>query len=160
MQRKITIAIFAICIVALIAILSSMLSFDFKPETSMEKFPIKQKIKKSNPILSWKDKLAKVKTKDHYFAVNNLLIQIDFKKQDIKPKRIPKEAYQLLVQNDRYSFFCVQKTLENFSLPFLIVKEKEKNYIIINSYDTDKIQKVVDTLKQYNINSKFKKVTI
>ncbi len=163
MQKKITIAIFAICFMALVVIISSVFSLndDFKDTISIMEDNLKKEIKQKH-IPTWNEKLAKVKTQDYHFAINNLFIQIDLKKEKAKTTktRVPKIAYQLLVDNDRYSSFCVQKTLESFSLPYLMVKQKDKNFIIINSYNTNKIQKAIDTLKQYNINSTLKKVTI
>lgn len=163
MQKYITIAIFAILAVAMIAIFVLILDFgdsinSFMPTNKQVKHDSK---KKSLPPSTWSGKLAKVKTREYYFPVNDLFIQIDIKKLKKIPKREPKNSYQLVVdETNRYSLFCIRKTLENFSLPFIIVKDRDKNYIIIDSYDTDKLNRVVDRLKKYNINSKIKKVMI
>lgn len=163
MQKYITIAIFAILAVAMVAIFASILDF----EDSMNPFvPTFNNVnleseKEPLPPSTWSGKLAKVKTREYYFPVNDLFIQIDVQKIKKIPKRVPKKTYQLVVdETNRYSLFCIRKTLENFSLPFIIVQDREKNYIIIDSYDTDKLKRVVDRLKKYNINSKIKKVMI
>ncbi len=161
MQKNITIAIFTILSMVLMAIFYFLLDFDdiiYTDDTLVQKT---KKLEQTKNKPSWNEKLAKVKTRDFYYPVNSLFIQINLKKKEIIKPRQPKESYRLLIdKNDRYSFFCIQKTLENFALPFIMIKEKDTNYIIINSYDTRKLQQVVDTLKQYNIKSNFKKVLI
>lgn len=163
MQKHIIVAIFAILILAMVAIFALMLDFgnsinSFIPLTSETK---QESVKRSLPPSTWSGKLAKVKTRDYHFPVNDLFIQIDIEKIKHKPKRKPKQTYQLLVdETNRYSLFCIRKTLENLSLPFIIVQDKKKNYIIIDSDEDKKLKEVVKRLKKYNINSKIKKVTI
>ncbi len=169
MQKKITIAIFALLSLALVAIFSFLLNSDEEVNIGGFVAQIHHEADKTekNKKTSWSEKLAKVKTRDYYYPVNNLFVQIDLSKQNRqnKPsqtkKRKPKEVYRLMLdKNSRYSLFCVRQTLKRFSLPFIFVKEKNENFIIINSHDIQKMQEAINALEQYDIKSKIKKVAI
>ncbi len=159
MQKNILIAIFAILFLVIVAIFVLIFEFDkkqdgfvFSKENHLEQ---EQKEPKAN---TWMHKLAKSNSLDYHFPVNDLLIKIDLK-PNVKVSKTFYTSYNLIIDNfDRYSMFCIKQVFDMFKTPYVIVNEKNKNTIIVQSENSNNLVNVVEELKKYDIKSKIKEV--
>ncbi len=159
MQKNILIATFVTLVVALVAVFVLIFEFSgasevfnvFKQE-STENSVI---VRKSN---GWADKLASVNSKDYYLPVNDLFIKIDLKINK-KSEKSFYTSYNLIIQDhDRYSLFCIKQVLDLFALPYIMVSEKNRHNIIIQSQNKKSLTPITKELLKYNINSKIEEV--
>lgn len=102
---------------------------------------------------SWAQKMAQAATLDYHFPVNELFIKLEL--QHAKP---PKEhIFQLVIdRSDEYSHFCIMQTLQSFSFPYTVVKDREGNAIYVNAQQQGLLRDVVERLKEYGIESTIK----
>jgi hypothetical protein len=102
---------------------------------------------------SWAQKMARAATLDYHFPVNELFIKLEL--QHAKP---PKEhIFQLVIdRSDEYSHFCIMQTLQSFSFPYTVVKDREGNAIYVNAQQQGLLRDVVEKLKEYGIESTIK----
>ena len=157
MQKKVTIALFALLVVALGMVLSSLLN----EETSsvhIDAQYLSPSQKKSEDILknkTWSEALASSNETKFLFPVNELYMQIDLKKY-IPPKV---KSYRLVVDRaDRYSLFCIVQTLSMMNLPYVVEKRDKIPIIYVGSKTQNSLKIVVEKLKDYDIESKIVEV--
>ena len=106
MQKKVTITLFALLVVILGIVLSSLLNEETGSVYNDAQY-LSSSQKKSEEILknkTWSEALAVVNETKFSFPVNELYMQIDLKKY-ISPKV---KSYRLVIDRaDRYSLFCI-----------------------------------------------------
>jgi len=153
MQKKILSAFFTILFFGVIGILYNFFNYTDNEivETKEYLSPIDKKEKIQNLSKSWINSLVKNRNSSYFYPVNELYMHIDLQKY-IAPKV---KSYKLIIQNiDRYSLFCVMQTLQGFSLPFVISKQKVTPVIYMGSDNKKRLKKVESELQKYGINSK------
>jgi len=157
MQRKVTIALFALFIIVLGMVLFNLLEDDSSSVQIDDKYlsPSLNKKKKVLKDRTWAEALANSKESKFSFPVNELYMQIDLKKY-IPPKI---KSYRLVVDRaDRYSIFCIVQTLSQMNLPYVIEKEDSNPTIYVGSKTENSLENVVKKLKDYDIESKIVEV--
>jgi len=153
MQRKVTLSLFVLLIIALGAFLSNLLSDDNSIVQIDEQYlsPLQQKSKDIHKNRTWSEALVSSKKAKFSFPINELYMQIDLKKY-IPPKT---KSYRLVVDRaDRYSIFCIVQTLSQMNLPYVVEKKDKVPLIYVGSKTDKSLEKVVDKLKDYDIESK------
>lgn len=102
---------------------------------------------------TWVNKLAHVTTREYHFPVNELFIKLQ-PKQVIPQKT---QVYQLVIeQSDRYSHFCIMQTLNAFTFPYTLTRDKSENKVYIQAQNPQNLDAVVNKLKEYSIESSVK----
>ncbi len=95
--------------------------------------------------------MANSKDSQFSFPVNELFMQIDLKTY-IPPKV---KSFRLVIDRyDRYSLFCVVQTLSSMDLPYILEKKNKVPNIHVGSKTKESLDKVVNKLKDYDIESK------
>lgn len=170
MRHKILIAIFAILLIIVVAILASL--FGGQSIENISSSPLIQSAmrvaKKATGSENWTSKMADIKTAKHHLPVNELYVQIDlekniqYKESLNAPKEnvLPKKEFFTLIVNrgDRYSLYCIKQTLNAFSYPYSVVKEKNITSVFVDSEDEKNLHEIAKKLKDYDIKSTIKKV--
>ncbi len=157
MQKKVTIVLFVLMVVILSFVLISMLN-DNNSRVQIDEQYLSPSQKQSEVTLkskTWSELLANSKETKFTFPVNELYMQIDLKKY-IPPKV---KSYRLVVDRaDRYSIFCIVQTLSQMNLPYVVEKKDRVPVIYVSSKTEDSLEKIVDKLKDYDIESKILEV--
>jgi len=157
MQKKVTIALFALLVVALGMVLSNLLNEETSSVHIDAKY-LSPSQKKSEEILkskTWSQALASTNETKFSFPVNELYMQIDLKKY-IPPKV---KSYRLVVDRaDRYSLFCIVQTLSQMNLPYVVEKRDKVPTIYVGSKTQNSLSSIVEKLKDYDIESKIVEV--
>ena len=153
MQKKILGVFFIVLFFGVIGILYSFFNYtDDKIEETKEYFsPVAKMQNIAKLDKSWIDNLEKSKKSKYTYPVNELFMHIDLQKNSQSKTKL----YKLVIQNiDRYSLFCIMQTLQNFNLPFAVVKQKFAPIIYLGSNNDKKLKKIKEKLKEYDIDSK------
>jgi len=153
MQKKVTLALFAILVIALGFILNNLLKDNNSSIQIDAKYlsPSQTKSVKIVKHKTWSQELANSKDAKFSFPVNELYMQIDLKKY-IPPKV---KSFRLVVDRvDRYSLFCIVQTLSSMNLPFVVDKNEKVPMIYVGSKTKNSLKSVVEKLKNYDIKSK------
>ena len=157
MQKKVTLALFAILIVILGLVLNNLLSEDNNSVQIDAKYLSPSQIKSEEipKNKTWSQELANAKDSKFSFPVNELYMQIDLKSY-IPPKV---KSFELVVDRaDRYSLFCIVQTLSSMDLPFVVDKKNKIPVIHVSSKTESYLKGVVKKLKEYDIESKIVEV--
>lgn len=157
MQKKVTIALFALLIVALSMVLLNLLNEEVSSVQIDAQYlsPSQKKSEEVKKERTWSQSLAGVKETKFSFPVNELYMQIDLKKY-IPPKV---KSYRLIVDRaDRYSLFCIVQTLSQMNLPYVVEKKDKTPIIFVGSKTKNSLKSVVSRLKDYDIESKIVEV--
>jgi hypothetical protein len=153
MQKKVLIALFSLLSILLSVVLINLLNTDGSNIVINTKYPSPSQT--SNKLefakTSWVEEMANSKDSKFSFPVNELFMQIDLK--TYIPAKI--KSFRLVIdRSDRYSLFCVVQTLSSMDLPYVLEKKNKISSIYVGSKTKKSLDKVVDTLKGYDINSK------
>ncbi len=157
MQKKVTIALFALLIVALSMVLLNLLNEEVSSVQIDAQYlsPSQKKSEEVKKERTWSQSLAGAKETKFSFPVNELYMQIDLKKY-IPPKV---KSYRLIVDRaDRYSLFCIVQTLSQMNLPYVVEKKDKTPIIFVGSKTKNSLKSVVSRLKDYDIESKIVEV--
>jgi len=153
MQKKVLIALFSLLTILLSVILINLLNEEIGNIEVSAKYPSPSL---SNNKLeftqaSWSEEMANSKDSQFSFPVNELFMQIDLKTY-IPPKV---KSFRLVIDRyDRYSLFCVVQTLSSMDLPYILEKKNKVPNIHVGSKTKESLDKVVNKLKDYDIESK------
>jgi len=153
MQKKVTLALFAILVVTLGFILDNLLKDENSSIQIDAKYLSPSQIKSVKVVKNktWSQELANSKEAKFSFPVNELYMQIDLKEY-IPPKV---KSFRLVVDRvDRYSLFCIIQTLSSMNLPFVVDKNEKVPTIYVSSKTKNSLKSVVKKLKNYDIESK------
>ena len=157
MQKKVTIALFALLIFTLGVILLNLLSIEDRSVQIDSQYLSPLQIKSEERLKSrtWAEALASSKESKFSFPVNEFYMQIDLKKY-IPPKI---KSYRLVVDRaDRYSLFCIVQILSQMNLPYVVEKRDKIPTIYIGSKTRDLLNSVVQRLKDYDIESRIEEI--
>lgn len=153
MQKKVTLALFALLVIALGWVLINLINEENNSIQVDAEYLSPSQIKSEVTLTNktWAQELANSKESKFSFPVNELYMQIDLK-QYVPPKV---KSFRLVVDRaDRYSLFCIVQTLSSLNLPFVLEKKNKIPVIHVSSKTEDSLKGVVQKLKDYDIESK------
>jgi len=153
MQKKVLIALFSLLIILLSVVLVNLLNGKISNIEVSAKYPSPSLSdnKLEFTKASWAKEMANSKDSKFSFPVNELFMQIDLKTY-IPPKT---KSFKLVIdKSDRYSLFCVVQTLSSMNLPYILEKNSKVPNIHVGSKSKESLEKVVNKLKDYDIESK------
>lgn len=168
MKKNIILAVFTLSFVVITAVLFFMSSVKNSSQSieTTQRVSATKEVKPKAKDNKWMRDLANVGKREYFYPVNDLYVQIDLKPTPVKKIKVveekrPKYVYVLYIdKTDSYTLFCIRQVLDKYTLPFIVVKDKDKSTIIIGSEDKKQLRDIVSSLKKININSTIKKVSI
>lgn len=106
----------------------------------------------------WYAKLAKDELGDSYPISNELYVHFELQDTGNLSK---KKFFKLNIdKNDNYSLFCVKQTISNLNLKYFLINNKKYSQIVIDTNNISLLHYLIDSLKNYNINSDFEEIWI
>ena len=120
-------------------------------ETSFKLAPLEHKSEKAvkEPEKIWLDHFSKIEKSGYFYPVNEVLIQVDLNEK-IAKSTIYKLSAPLL---DPYQLFCLKEELKRHQLEYYLKKDKSGAELLIYSKDRDKLNSLVEVLKNYQISA-------
>lgn len=120
-------------------------------KTSVSLAPLKHKsnLAVEEPQQTWLNHFSKTEKLGYFYPVNEVLIKID-----LNEKIAEKPIYRLLaLQLDPYQLFCLKEELKHHKLEYYLKKDKNGAELLIYSKDRDKLNSLVQVLKNYQISA-------
>lgn len=110
----------------------------------------------ANPkkAVSWVEKIAQKKGENYVLPTNQIFIEIGNLDGNLGLTQL------IIDKDDLYSMFCLTQTLKSFNLNFSLVKNDGVNLIYIHSKDRKILENLVKKLKEYDINSNLKEISL
>lgn len=105
-------------------------------------------IKKPKEV--WLDHFSKTEKLGYFYPVNEVFIKVDLY-ENIVSKTVYKLSAALL---DPYQLFCLQEELKQHKLKYFFKKDKNGIELFIYSKDKEKLDSLVNVLKNYQISAK------
>lgn len=121
-------------------------------ETSIKLAPLEHKSGTAvdEPEKDWLNHFSKTEELGYSYPVNEVFIQVDLnEKTENKP--VYKLSAPLL---DPYQLFCLKEELKQHQLKYYLKKDKSGAELLIYSSDRDKLNSLVEVLKNYEISAK------
>jgi len=96
---------------------------------------------------NWLDHFVKSEREGYYYPVNEVYIKVDLKEKITKTI-----TYRLYASiKDPYQQFCLEEELKLHNLKYYLKKDKLNIDLFIYSQNVDKLNNLVDVLKNYKI---------
>ncbi len=100
-----------------------------------------------NSVDTWLTQLSESERLGYFFPVNEIYVDVD-----LNQKIVHEIIYQLKADiKDPYQLFCLKEELREFELNYFLQNDKSGTTLLIHSKDQQKLQKLVATLKNYQI---------
>lgn len=150
-MKKYTLAAFFLVLgTTTIGVLVWLFSSSSGEKISLTPITKEKAVSKSTSKTTWVSKMAQVATKEYQYPVNELYIKLPLQME----KEQKKHTFQLSINNsDEYSYFCITQTLNSYSSPYTIIKDKEQNRIFINASSRKFLNELSKRLDEYSIKS-------
>jgi len=98
---------------------------------------------------SWLKRFVEGEEKGYFYPVNEVTLVLGGGEESPQ-----KNIYRVIAPvKDSYQLFCVKQELKKFVLPSSMKKEGETVTVVIESADHDKLQSLVQKLKNYQISA-------
>ncbi len=95
----------------------------------------------------WLERFSKSERLGYFFPVNEIYINID-----LNQKIVQETIYQLKAKiKDPYQLFCLKEEIKQFGFTHLLRKDSHGMILLIRSKNQNKLNKLVNTLKNYQI---------
>lgn len=130
-------------VIFLISINSNETSFKLAPLEHKSETAVKE------PEKIWLDHFSKTEKSGYFYPVNEVLIQVDLNEK-VANSTIYKLSAPLL---DPYQLFCLKEELKRHQLEYYLKKDKGGAELLIYSKDRDKLNSLVEVLKNYQISA-------
>jgi len=122
-------------------------------EASLNLAPLEHKsevaVKESEKV--WLNHFSKAEKTGYFYPVNEVLIQVDLNEKIVAAgATIYKLSAQLL---DPYQLFCLKEELKQHQLKYYLKKDKSGAELLIYSKDREKLNSLVEVLKNYQISA-------
>ncbi len=120
-------------------------------KTSVALAPLQHKnsLALEEPQQTWLDHFSKAEKSGYFYPVNEVLIKVD-----LNEKIAEKPIYKLsALQLDPYQLFCLKEELKHHKLEYYLKKDKNGVELLIYSKDRDKLNSLVQVLKNYQISA-------
>jgi hypothetical protein len=122
-------------------------------EASLHLAPLEHKSEAAvkEPEKVWLNSFAKIEKTGYFYPVNEVLIQVDLNEKIVATNTtIYKLSAPLL---DPYQLFCLKEELKRHQLKYYLKKDKSGMELLIYSKERDKINSLVEVLKNYQISA-------
>jgi hypothetical protein len=122
-------------------------------DTSTHLTPLEHKSQASvkEPEKVWLNHFSKVEKTGYFYPVNEVLIQVDLNEKIVATNTtIYKLSAPLL---DPYQLFCLKEELKRHQLKYYLKKDKSGMELLIYSKERDKLNSLVEVLKNYQISA-------
>ena len=122
-------------------------------ETSIALAPLEHKsdIAVDKPQQDWLNHFSKTEKLGYFYPVNEVLIQIDLNEKVVATKATTYKLSAPLL--DPYQLFCLIEELKRHNLKYYLKKDKNGAELLIYSKDRDKLNSLVEVLKNYQISA-------
>jgi hypothetical protein len=116
-------------------------------EISNEPLGLQTDTNNSKPKKSWLNHFSNVEKEGYFYPVNEVYLQVNLQ------EKITKTITYKLSANiqDPYQLFCLQEELKRYNLKYFLRKEKRGIDLFIYSQNVDKLNKLIQVLKNYKI---------
>lgn len=121
-----------------------------EPIERLEPLSLQSRLKEQKPQAFWLNHFAKREKKGYYLPVEEVYLKVDLTK-----KIDPRKPYRLIVEDlDPYQVFCLNQELKRHKLRYFFQKTKNETKLLVYSKDLKKLNGLVKTLKNYQIDVK------
>lgn len=120
-------------------------------ETYIKLSPLEHKSSATveEPKKVWLNHLSKSEKLGYFYPVNEVFIQVD-----LNEKIVSETVYKLSAPIlDPYQLFCLKEELKQHRLKYYLKKDKSGAELLIFSKDRDKLNSLVEVLKNYQISA-------
>ncbi|MCK9472506.1 hypothetical protein [Sulfurimonas sp.] len=127
-----------------------LISINFN-ETSISLTPLEHKseVVIKEPKNNWLDSFSKTERLGYFYPVNEVLIQVDLSEK-VASQTIYKLSAPIV---DPYQLFCLKEELKQHQLKYFLKKDKSGAELLIYSKKRDKLDSLVEVLKNYQISA-------
>jgi len=113
---------------------------------------LEQNLTQVKPEKNWLSHFSKSERLGYFYPVNEVYVKIDLNEKITKVI-----TYQLSAKLlDPYQLFCLKEELKRHQLKYYLVKDKGVVNLLIYSRNVDKLNSLVDVLKNYQISATIK----
>ena len=102
----------------------------------------------------WIERFSEHEDEGYFYPVTEIYVEVDLKDPPKKTTSYILQAKDL----DPYQLFCLKEVLKQYKVQYLFEQKKEEMKLIIYSKSLKQLEKIVETLKDYAINAKIKKI--
>lgn len=120
-------------------------------ETPVNLTPLEHKseVVVKEPKNIWLNSFSKTERLGYFYPVNEVLIQVD-----LNEKVASRTIYKLSASiADPYQLFCLKEELRQHQLKYYLKKDKNGAELLIYSKERDKLDSLVEVLKNYQISA-------
>ncbi|MGE4419000.1 MAG: hypothetical protein AB7D38_04100 [Sulfurimonas sp.] len=120
-------------------------------ETPVNLAPLEHKseVVVKEPKNIWLNSFSKTERLGYFYPVNEVLIQVD-----LNEKVASRTIYKLSASiADPYQLFCLKEELKQHQLKYYLKKDKNGAELLIYSKERDKLNSLVEVLKNYQISA-------
>lgn len=120
-------------------------------ETSINLAPLEHKseVVIKEPKNNWLEHFSKTEKLGYFYPVNEVLIQVNLNEK-IASKTVYKLSAPIL---DPYQLFCLKEELKQHGLKYYLKKDKNGAELLIYSKDKNRLNSLVEVLKNYQISA-------
>jgi hypothetical protein len=118
-------------------------------EPLTQRKPIGNELTSNNNLQDngWLERFSKSERLGYFFPVNEIYINLD-----LNQKIVHEMIYQLKATiKDPYQLFCLKEEIKQFGFKHLLKKDSHGMILLIHSKNQNKLNKLVNTLKNYQI---------
>jgi hypothetical protein len=112
-------------------------------------FELEENLTHVHSETNWLNHFSKSQQLGYYYPVNEVFVKLDLNEKIIKIITYKLSA-QLL---DPYQLFCLKEELKRHRLKYFLMKNKSTVNLLIYSQDVNKLNSLVDVLKNYQISA-------
>ncbi len=109
----------------------------------------KSSVAVEEPKKVWLNHFSKSEKLGYFYPVNEVLIQVDLNEK-IASQAVYRLSAPIL---DPYQLFCLKEELKQHQLKYYLKKDKNGAELLIYSKDKDKLNSLVEVLKNYQISA-------
>jgi hypothetical protein len=114
-----------------------------------EPLSLEQKKIEIKPEQNWLNHFSKSERLGYFYPVNEVYVKMDLNEKITKIITYKLSAKLL----DPYQLFCLKEELKNHGLKYYLMKDRMVVNLLIYSQDVNKLNSLVDVLKDYQISA-------
>ena len=116
-------------------------------ESNIEKNTQSRLLASPEQSSGWLSRLNESEQFGYFFPVNEIYLDLD-----LNQKIVHEILYRLVAHiNDPYQLFCLKEELRSFGFHYFLQQDKAGTKLLIQSKDSAKLHRLVETLKNYQI---------
>jgi len=113
---------------------------------------LKSEVVTQKPDKIWLNHLSKTQRQGYFYPVNEIYVKVDLNEKITKTITYKLSA----VLKDPYQLFCLKEELKHHGLKYFLKKDKMGVELLIYSQNVDKLNSLVNVLKNYKILAQIK----